>query len=1063
MKNDRKNRQIVKNRQSTPSSRHSVRKLGLESLERREVMNADLTFLGDLNTTRDFGAVESYAKPIPQIGKVGLVALPDKDRGTELWRSDGTVDGTYLLKDIAPNEASSNPSNLTVVNGDVYFTATGESLVEGIWKTDGTRQGTRSVFIPQFGYTGNNIRQLTPTSDGLFFLSPSNNSEVELLTIRSSSNEVVVVDAEAAIFRNPYSLLSINGYIIVRANDAITQEPGLYSVDSDSLAVQKLGAVDFASVIESTTDRLYWIALDESSQQRVWISDGTLQGTSMVQAINGTNTTYLSSLGVLDNSLILSRFNPESETKEVLALSNTGTVNVLASTANANAVITLSVALGGKAILAEEDTKGSVWLTDGTPSGTTLTTGLAMGTALDASRALEWKGNWVISGWTDQGTHAWYLLNRNSAVLTPIAALNDASESGQIEAVSATTEGFYWYEPRTRELQFTGDGLQTRKLRDSMGLFGAVATINATDLAVMADDNGLVLASLQATGTSNLSNPFDLNTLGSTRNIKPVVRDGIAFTLGIDGQGTRLWKTDGTDEGTRLVSDNIFQSIKVFRNMDSSLLLIDQIDDSRTQYWAMNEDGSLRLVMELDMLFDQFQVVGDSIYASNGNGLWYMANPETKPVLLQSSAEIGLIFQLAGSVSQLDRLYFLALSADDNATSSVWTSDGTAIGTLPVQGGRDVGFDQAVILGSTIYYSNLGSLYRTTDGFATQTKLTEKMSLSNLQVVAGSTYFTSTLDNFQIGFWRIDGEELVLVTSFNPSGEYSQAPGMLEVDRRPYFFGNDPLTGQFVLLTESELSQSLVAVPQAQAFGSGFAWQLLSLGEKLVGPKFDLAVGEELFATDLKATASDDQFSVKANESMEGSVVSNDFLGPKGGASVRVELLGLPKNGQVTVGKNGLVKYVPSSDFVGTDEWSYRFINEFGETSNVASVFVRVDSVYYNEDAPLDVDGDGRVTPLDPLKVINFLNSEGSQKLLQSIELVSETGWIDTNGDGNASPLDVLRVINALNRTRSPSPGEGESRGAATDSWMASFSSDSLYDDESPKTRSTTKRSRRIS
>ncbi len=114
-------------------------------------MNGDLTFLGDINTTRDFGAVASYARSIPKIGDVGFVALPDKDRGTELWRSDGTVGGTFLLQDIAPDAASSNPSNLTVANGEMYFTATGDSLVEGIWKTDGTSQGTVPCLSPDSG------------------------------------------------------------------------------------------------------------------------------------------------------------------------------------------------------------------------------------------------------------------------------------------------------------------------------------------------------------------------------------------------------------------------------------------------------------------------------------------------------------------------------------------------------------------------------------------------------------------------------------------------------------------------------------------------------------------------------------------------------------------------------------------------------------------------------------------------------------------------------------------------------------------------------------------------
>src|SRR5829696_4418542 len=43
------------------------------------------------------------------------------DTGTELWQSDGTPQGTVLLKDINPGPPSSVPAELTVFNGRAYF------------------------------------------------------------------------------------------------------------------------------------------------------------------------------------------------------------------------------------------------------------------------------------------------------------------------------------------------------------------------------------------------------------------------------------------------------------------------------------------------------------------------------------------------------------------------------------------------------------------------------------------------------------------------------------------------------------------------------------------------------------------------------------------------------------------------------------------------------------------------------------------------------------------------------------------------------------------------------
>ncbi|BAY87535.1 hypothetical protein NIES267_70590 [Calothrix parasitica NIES-267] len=41
----------------------------------------------------------------------------------ELWKSDGTADGTVLVEDINPGSASSSPGGLTVFDGELYFSA----------------------------------------------------------------------------------------------------------------------------------------------------------------------------------------------------------------------------------------------------------------------------------------------------------------------------------------------------------------------------------------------------------------------------------------------------------------------------------------------------------------------------------------------------------------------------------------------------------------------------------------------------------------------------------------------------------------------------------------------------------------------------------------------------------------------------------------------------------------------------------------------------------------------------------------------------------------------------
>ena len=63
----------------------------------------------------------------------------DEQHGHELWVSDGTSDGTHVI-DVVAGESGSRPSQLTVIDGRLFFTANGK-----IWHSDGTDQGTTIV------------------------------------------------------------------------------------------------------------------------------------------------------------------------------------------------------------------------------------------------------------------------------------------------------------------------------------------------------------------------------------------------------------------------------------------------------------------------------------------------------------------------------------------------------------------------------------------------------------------------------------------------------------------------------------------------------------------------------------------------------------------------------------------------------------------------------------------------------------------------------------------------------------------------------------------------------
>jgi hypothetical protein len=144
-----------------------------------------------------------------------------------------------------------------------------------------------------------------------------------------------------------------------------------------------------------------------------------------------------------------------------------------------------------------------------------------------------------------------------------------------------------------------------------------------------------------------------------------------------------------------------------------------------------------------------------------------------------------------------------------------------------------------------------------------------------------------------------------------------------------------------------------------------------------------------------------------------------------------VEIVDLPPRGQATVdAATGQITYTPEPSYVGPDTFTYRIADRFGSKSSPAKVTVAaVDLNHQPWRNPIwapDVNGDGAVTALDTLLVINELNAHGSR----SLPPPSPSGefplpYLDVSGDGSIQPLDVLLVINHINTFGSA--GEGES------------------------------------
>src|SRR5262245_37843136 len=98
---------------------------------------------------RDVNAVNISTGSLPaefvNLNGVALFSAQTPAAGKELWRSDGTSAGTWLVRDILPGATGSSPFGLVLVNGVLYFAANDGVSGTELWRSDGTSSGTTLV------------------------------------------------------------------------------------------------------------------------------------------------------------------------------------------------------------------------------------------------------------------------------------------------------------------------------------------------------------------------------------------------------------------------------------------------------------------------------------------------------------------------------------------------------------------------------------------------------------------------------------------------------------------------------------------------------------------------------------------------------------------------------------------------------------------------------------------------------------------------------------------------------------------------------------------------------
>ena len=175
----------------------------------------------------------------------------DGEHGEELWISDGTMDGTRLVKDVntlatcdewtgVPGwgslPCSSEPTYLTELNGFVYFAATNGDIGRELWKSDGTDANTtlvKNINIletcntqgeePDSGTSpcSSDPTRLTRVNDLLFFAADDDGDSIAELwkSDGTAAGTIKMNDLNPNAPTNPRYLINVNGMLFFSGDE----------------------------------------------------------------------------------------------------------------------------------------------------------------------------------------------------------------------------------------------------------------------------------------------------------------------------------------------------------------------------------------------------------------------------------------------------------------------------------------------------------------------------------------------------------------------------------------------------------------------------------------------------------------------------------------------------------------------------------------------------------------------------------------------------------------------------------------------------------------------------
>ncbi len=650
--------------------------------------SANFHLTKDINAQTDANPANSdyiAGNPYAILNSVMYFSANDGVHGNELWRSDGTAGGTYLVKDIQPGINSSAPSEIIVANNKLYFTTLPTlSYTGGLWVSDGTDAGT--IQLLSFASSGpgvNNSYSLTNVSGTVFFLCGGTYYPQVWKTNGTVQGTVMVKDLNG-LGNSPTLYAAANGnYYFTLYSDLYGRELWKSDgTDAGTFMVKDIStSTDFFAGPAQLTpynNKLYF-SQDDGTGRKLWYTDGTTAGT---QKAGGQDDISLSTdysfffvdmpFAILKNEIYFSASSTTAGT-ELFKYSTVNNFSLVKDiTPGTDSGILYNITATGNFISFvyqnTDELQYQLWTTKGTADNSHLVKSYDNYSAFFSELTYNNGILYFTSNTTGYGNELW--------------------ETKGTSASTVLVKDIYAGSTSSNPLYLTS--FQNKLY------FNAASKNSGTELWVtdgtMANTN--ILKEINSSST-DYSGPNYFNLYAGGGNAGKAIKNTLLFTATRPETGYELYASDGTSAGTSLSKDLIKgeggSNPQMFTAVNNSVYFVAYTPDST--YYGQNLfkiDSNRNLVQVSNITNQSYGYISSFAVADNGYA-YYILNSSSSPLpqlwrsdgtkegnILLSDSLITLTYPLSLKTVH-NKAFFTAGTA--NTGTELWVSDGTVAGT----------------------------------------------------------------------------------------------------------------------------------------------------------------------------------------------------------------------------------------------------------------------------------------------------------------------------------------------------------------------------------------------